>query len=296
MKNTSSEKYPLISIQILNWNRAEETQRAIQSAMNQSYPNIEIVLIDNGSTDNSIPLTKSNYPDINIIELDKNYGCAGGRNRGINYCNGEFIFYLDNDGVLHKDAVKTAYDDIKIDEKIAVVTGIIYDFESTDEIDTNIQPESNKKYRFNNFLGGVCMHRKSIYDQIGTYPMHFIYGGEEWFLTCKILDHDLKIIKDESIILWHKRSDLARNRDNELLNAYYNKLYVCVSLYPIGYALLFLFYFPGKYYYYSRKDKMGKLFFKSLFSRFPKTVIRAFKNRAPIKKSTFKQLKKGIEE
>ena len=78
MKNKSSEKYPLISIQILNWNRAEETQRAIQSALDQSYPNIEVIVVDNGSTDNSLELTRRNYPKITIVELDKNFGCAGG--------------------------------------------------------------------------------------------------------------------------------------------------------------------------------------------------------------------------
>lgn len=291
---TDSSKYPLISIQILNWNRADETQRAIRSALDQSYPNTEVILIDNGSSDNSLELTKSNFPEIQIVELDKNYGCAGGRNRGIEYCNGEFIFYLDNDGVLHKDAVSIAYDAIKEDETIAIITGEVYDFQSPDEIDTKIQPKSTKRYRFNNFLGGICMHRKSIYDKIGTYPMHFIYGGEEWYLTCKILDNNLKIIKDESMVLWHKRSDKARNRNNELLNAYYNKLYVCLSLYPLGHAFLFLFYFPVKYFIYSRKDNMGKSFMKSLFTRFPKTVIHAFKNREPIKKSTFRQLKEGF--
>lgn len=293
-ENQDNGKYPLISIQILNWNRAEETQRAIQSALDQSYPNTEVILIDNGSSDHSVELTKSNFPEIKIIELDENYGCAGGRNRGIEYCKGEFIFYLDNDGVLNKDAVQIAYDDIKEDENIAVITGSIYDFQSPDEIDTEINPESTKKYRFNNFLGGICMHRKSIYAKIGMYPMHFTYGGEEWYLTCKILDNDLKIIKDESMILWHKRSDKARNRNSELLNAYYNKLYVCLSLYPISYALQFLFYFPVKYFIYSRKDDMGKTFMKSLFNRFPKTVIHAFKNRDPIRKSTFKQLRDGF--
>src|SRR5690606_37509019 len=99
---------PLISIQILNWNRAQETQRAIKSALNQTYKNTEIIVVDNGSDDNSVELTKENFPDIKIIQLDKNYGCAGGRNRGIPYCRGEYIFYLDNDGVLHEDAVANA--------------------------------------------------------------------------------------------------------------------------------------------------------------------------------------------
>ena len=57
----NNKNLPLISIQILNWNRAEEVIKAIQSAIEQSYSNIEVVVIDNGSTDNSVELIKKNY-------------------------------------------------------------------------------------------------------------------------------------------------------------------------------------------------------------------------------------------
>lgn len=285
---------PLISIQILNWNRADETVRAIHSALNQTYSNIEVVIIDNGSTDHSISLISSTFPELKIVELDKNYGCPDGRNKGIEHCNGEFIFYLDNDGVLHKDAVEKAYNIIKEDEQIAIIAGIVYDFNSPDEIDTSITPRSTKKYEFANFQGGICMHRKSIYNKIGKYPQHFFYGGEEWYLTCKVLDNDWKIIKDESIILWHRRSDVARDRSTELLNQYYNKLYVCITLYPIKYAVLFMLYFPIQYLKYSKLENIGGIFRKSLWNRYIPTVRKAFKDRdEPIKMSTYIKLKKS---
>jgi len=288
------QNLPLISIQVLNWNRAEETVRSIHSALEQTYPNIEIVIVDNGSTDHSIALISSTFPEIKIIQLDKNYGCPDGRNRGIDHCNGEFIFYLDNDGVLHREAVKRAHDTIKDDKDIAIVTGQVYDFDYPNEIDPSIQPRSNKKYEFANFQGGICMHRKSIYEKIGRYPKHFFYGGEEWYLTCKVIDNNWKIIKNESIILWHKRSLVARDRTAELLNQYYNKLYVCISLYPIKYAILFMFYFPPKYLMYAKEEGIQKKFRRTLFNRYFKTVVKAFKDRKdPIKTSTYNKLNIG---
>lgn len=287
----SENNAPLISIQILNWNRAEDSLRAIESAVNQTYPNTEIIFVDNGSTDNSVALVKEKYPAVTIVSLDSNYGCPDGRNRGIEYCNGDFIFYLDNDGVLHKEAVQKAYDTIKKDKSIAVIAGVVYDFDSPTEIDPQITPRSEKQYEFSNFQGGICMHRKRIYQEIGNYPSHFFYGGEEWYLTCKILDNGLKIIKDESIILWHKRSDVARNRENELLNSYYNKLYVSISLYPLRYALAFMLYFPFKYLKYAKIEGIGKAYKKAFFGRYFSTVKKAFKERNPIKNETYKKLK-----
>ncbi len=154
---------PLISIQILNWNRAEETQRAIASALDQSYNNIEVILVDNGSTDNSIEITSKNYPEIKIVELDKNYGCPEGRNRGLKYCNGEYIFYLDNDGVLHRDAVLNAYKSISENENVGIIGGVIYDFMYQYEIDTKCLIKNNIKYYYNNFSGGICLHDKRTF-------------------------------------------------------------------------------------------------------------------------------------
>lgn len=282
--------FPLISIQILNWNRAEETQRAIQSALEQTYPNIEIVVVDNGSTDHSVTLTRQNYPEIKLVELDQNYGCPGGRNRGIPYCHGAYIFYLDNDGILHQQAVMNAYNQIRKRPDIALVTGVVYDFKEIHEVNTRIKPRSDNHYPFYNFLGGVCLHKKSIYKITGLYPDHFIYGGEEWFLTCKVIDAGLKITKDEAVILWHKESPNARNKQAETLHAYYNRLYVAISLYPFVYMVLFGIYFPFRYYLYAQTNKLGNTFLKSLFSRYPKTLIKGIKNRKPVKTSTYRKL------
>lgn len=278
---------PLISIQILNWNRAVETQRAIHSALDQTYPNIEVILIDNGSTDNSVDLTKSNFPNVDIVQLDKNYGCAGGRNLGIQHCNGDYIFYLDNDGVLHNDAVANAYKSITSLPNIGIVTGKVYDFDQVDEIDTQCSIRNDIRYEFNEFQGGISMHYKEIYNTVGHYPDHFVYGAEETYLSLKLLGTKYKIIKDESVILWHKRSDLARDRTKEIIYGYYNKLYVALTLFPTKNALAFLGYFLIKYPIYAKTEGIFKVFFKSLFQKLPQTISKALKNRQPISKSAF---------
>ncbi len=282
---------PLVSIQILNWNRPEETVRAIHSAREQTYQNIEIVVIDNGSTDHSVELIKQNFPDIKIIELDKNYGCPGGRNRGIQHCSGEYIFYLDNDGVLNRNAVELAVSVLEQDEGVAVVYGAVYDFDSPSEIDTNvIVKTNNNRYVSRTFDGGVSMHRKKIYGLVGFYPDHFMYGGEETFLSAKMLDNNLKIIKDEAIVLWHKRSDMARNREKEMINSFFNKLYIAVSLFPVQYAVAFVLYFPIKYNIYANKLKIGKAFRNTFLKRYFSTISKAIKFREPIKHSSYKLL------
>lgn len=284
----NKSQQPLISIQILNWNRAEETQRAIQSALDQTYQNIEVVVVDNGSTDNSIALTKQNFPNVKLLQLDKNYGCPGGRNRGIEHCSGEYIFYLDNDGVLHENAVENALNVFINNPETGIVTGIVYDFESIEEVDSKCEIKNPVNYLFNEFQGGISMHKKELYDIIGLYPDHFMYGAEETYLSFKIHDTDYNIIKDESVVLWHKKSVVARNVTKESLRGYYNKLYLALALYPFKAAVTFLTYFLLKYPYYAYKKNVLGSFLKGFPSNFTSTFFRAINDRKPISKNAYK--------
>ena len=70
-----------IAVAILNWNGEELLRRFLKSIVENS-PDDSIYLIDNASNDGSVAFVKNSFPAVNIIELDKNYGYAGGYNKG----------------------------------------------------------------------------------------------------------------------------------------------------------------------------------------------------------------------
>ena len=74
---------PKVFILILNWNGKNDTIECLESLKNINYPDYEITVIDNGSTDNSVQLIKHNFPEIKIIFNHKNLGFGGGINAGI---------------------------------------------------------------------------------------------------------------------------------------------------------------------------------------------------------------------
>jgi GT2 family glycosyltransferase len=287
-----NNQQPLISIQILNWNRPEESVRAIHSALNQSYKNIEVVIIDNGSSDHSVQLIRDNFPDLKIIELDKNYGCPGGRNKGVEHCNGEYIFYLDNDGVLHQEAVLNAYNTFLRDKDIVLVTGLIKDFDDTNEIDLTFNIQKSAPYYYSNFDGGICMHKKSMYLKTGLFPSHFMYGAEEMFLSYKIFENGFKIAKDENVILWHKKSSQSRDITKETINSYFNKLYTSIVLFPFIPMILFCSFFIFLYFIHAYKAKILKNYLRVFIPKFYQTMISGLKNRNPIRNETYERIKK----
>jgi len=77
------KRCPKVSIIIVNWNGKKYLEECLTSVFNQTYPNYEVILVDNGSSDGSAEYVDTNFPQAKIIRLDKNYGFAKGNNIGI---------------------------------------------------------------------------------------------------------------------------------------------------------------------------------------------------------------------
>src|SRR5690606_12571740 len=120
----------------------------------------------------------------------------------------------------------------------------------------------------------------------------FLYGSEEYFLTFKIVESGFNIVKDESVILWHKRSNLARDRSRELESSFFNKLYVAVCLFPVLPAAFFVTYFVPKYIYYSYKHGFLSVFLKNYLSKFVKTILSGLRNRDAVTYSAYLKVKR----
>ncbi len=102
--NKDNSALPLVSIVITTYNSADFLPVAIESAIKQSYPFFEIIIIDDGSTDNTKCVIKS-YPSVKYF-YQKNQGLSAARNTGILKSNGEYLVFLDADDWLENDALE----------------------------------------------------------------------------------------------------------------------------------------------------------------------------------------------
>src|SRR5690606_4973297 len=95
-----SSKWPKIIIILLNWNGKKDTLECLGSLEKVDYPNFQTLIVDNGSTDDSIAAFRENHPNLPILETKANLGFAGGNNVGIEWAlrhNAEWILLLNND-------------------------------------------------------------------------------------------------------------------------------------------------------------------------------------------------------
>ena len=91
------KRYPLVSVITVNYNQAEVTCALLESLNKITYPNLEIIVVDNHSTKDDPTIIKKRYPNIVFIQNPINYGFAAGNNYGLMRARGEYIMLLNND-------------------------------------------------------------------------------------------------------------------------------------------------------------------------------------------------------
>ena len=121
-------KNPLVSISVVTYNGLKYLKYCFSSIFSQSYSNIEILVLDNNSTDGTADWLKNLKPrnNLRIIFSRQNLGFAKGHNQVIKESRGEFVLCLNQDAVLDKDFVRTAIETFTRDRKTGAIQGKLY--------------------------------------------------------------------------------------------------------------------------------------------------------------------------
>ena len=187
-------KQPLVAIVIVNWNGGQTVINCIKSLAMTSYPNYKVVLVDNGSTDDSLEKILKILPDMQVIRLPKNYGYTVGTNVGwrcgLKKLKAEYICAMDSDIV----TVQKNWLDIQIREleksadrgiscgKLIFPDGrvqlLYHEREHSEYLERDVgQYDFVRETRA---VGGACIIiKKEVIKKIGYYDEHFFYGPND---------------------------------------------------------------------------------------------------------------------
>ena len=113
---------PLVSITVLNWNGEHFLRQCLESLWPDRCPHVEVAVIDNGSTDRSVPMVREEFPGVPVITLPGNLGVAGGRNASVPYLRGRFIVFLDNDVTVERGWLPPLINLMMQDMRIGIAT------------------------------------------------------------------------------------------------------------------------------------------------------------------------------
>ena len=137
----------LISIIIPVYNRKKFIAGAIDSVLAQTYKNLELIIVDDGSTDNLGEVLEryKDYQNVRIFN-NENHGCSYSRNYGIEKSRGKYILFVDSDDWIEKDMVETLYEKIKEENSDVVICGIAMGNHRENDIIKMIPRKSDSKY------------------------------------------------------------------------------------------------------------------------------------------------------
>lgn len=191
----------MVSIIVPVYNGAKFIKEAIDSAISQGIDNMEIIVVDDGSTDSTREVVNSiAHPSIKYI-YQQNKGPASARNTGLKEARYEFITFLDSDDLWPEDKLKRQIDLLSASPQLKVVGGLINYF---------YMPGSEYRKKdlsidqpvFNVQLGGL-MIRKEVIEIVGGFNESLIYGEDQDWLM-RIREKNLRIQIVDEVVLHYR--------------------------------------------------------------------------------------------
>lgn len=113
---------PRVSVIVPNYNYAASLPACLRAIQAQSYPDLEVVVVDDASTDDSVAVAEA--LGVRVVRLPDNGGCARARNVGAAHTSGEILFYVDSDLALAPDAIARAVAVLRSDPRMGAVCGV----------------------------------------------------------------------------------------------------------------------------------------------------------------------------
>jgi glycosyltransferase involved in cell wall biosynthesis len=180
--------------------------QCINSVKNQKYTNIEIILVNDGSTDTLTTKIISEILDPQIKILNKeNGGLAAARNSGIRIASGEIILPLDADDFISPDYIIKGVELFIDDNSLGIVTCKGKYFGSSNEIMDNSY-SNYKNYLQYNSLFCSSMFRKSDFLAIGMYNKNMTKGLEDWDMFIRLINYKKKVIQIPEVFFYYRQS------------------------------------------------------------------------------------------
>lgn len=124
-----------ISIIIANWNGEKILRDCLKSVFEKTKGiEFEVIIVDDCSTDRSVELIKTKFPDVLLIQNPINLGFAKTNNNGVTYAEGKYIFLLNNDTILKNNALKIFFDFMESNSHVAVCGGTLFNIDGTSQL------------------------------------------------------------------------------------------------------------------------------------------------------------------
>ena len=203
---------PLVSVVIPVFNGERFLREAVQSVLDQKYSPVEIIVVDDGSTDGTATLARS-LPETVRYLSQTNQGPAAARNRGIEQAKGSLIAFADADDLWPAAKLELQLPYLISDPKIDIVLGRIQLLSETVD-----GPTQGQEAGFSVNLGSAVI-RKSVFERVGLFDETMRYSEDvDWFMRAR--ESGAAIATVDAVTLFYRQHDqnMTRGKSTSELN------------------------------------------------------------------------------
>ena len=262
------EAKPLVSVIIPHYGGEEILQECLESLKNTDYQELEIIVVNNSSPDNSVKIVQNIFPYVKLIQSDYNRGFSGGCNFGAQHATGEYLLILNNDTVHEINWITHLVQRMKSNKNISAVQPKIKQYQSRDYfdyaggsggfMDKYCSPFARGRV-FNTIekdegqyddpckifwaSGTAFLTRRNIFEQTGGFDETLFAHMEEidYHWKCQLLGYEVWV-EPQSIVFHHGAITLPTSSSQKTYLNYRNSLILLLTNYSP--AISFKLFFP----------------------------------------------------
>jgi GT2 family glycosyltransferase len=250
---------------VLNWNGTRVIERCLHSLYEQTYRPLEVIVVDNASTDGSEELVKDKFPWVKLVANEKNLGFGGGNNVGIRASQGRYIMMLNNDTRLDPACIAELKKAIEKDEKYgACASKILLEYEDNliDAAGIVVCPDGLSIGRGRLEKGNLydeekevffasdcaCLYRREMLEDMGLYDADFFAYADETDMGWRAQLRGWRCIYTPGAKVYHFHSASSGTYSPfKAFLAERNRIWVAVKNFPIPLLLFGQFYTLWRY-------------------------------------------------
>ena len=209
--NSSLESRPLVSVIIPVYNGQDFIKDSVEHILAQNYPALEIIIVDDGSTDRTAEIIDDLSTDIRYFR-QKNEGPASARNRGIRDASADLLVFLDVDDLWPENNLHLLVDEMLSEPDAEVIRGYAQITEHnplTGEYDF----VGNPKEAFPDYIG-AAIYRKSIFNKVGLFDTSLTFGEDtDWFNRANELESNIMRLEHMTLLVRRHGNNMTYGKD-----------------------------------------------------------------------------------
>jgi len=216
-EKTKAIAKPFVSVIIPVYNGETFLAEAVESIQRQGYPPLEIIIVDDGSTDSTANVVASLQADVRYV-YQTNSGPAAARNRGLGMAQGDVIGFLDADDLWPDNKLAVQLACLAAQPRTEIVLGYVQWMRLAADAGDNPRFESFAE-PFVSFNLGSALFRKSVFDKVGLYDPTLRYSEDvDWFMRAREQGVSMVILEQTTLLYRLHQLSITHGKSANALN------------------------------------------------------------------------------